>query len=150
MQHIEIKSEPEIKKIIRIVFTGDPGQRENFVFETEEQSISDTCEKNLGIIKEHGAKFYQLAGEDDSGAKTTIGFINIVPKFNMLFSFGLKYGARGKRNKEAFGDLLDKLLPGETLACSLYIKNERGIRFLEKFGFERQQTITLLKQRNKT
>lgn len=146
MQHIEIRSEPEIKKIIREVFTGDPGQRENFVFETEEQSIADTSERNIGSIKEHGAKFYQLVSDQ---GRNTVGFINVIPKFNMLYSFGLKYGHRSKENKEAFGVILNALLPGETLACSLYLKNERGIRFLEKFGFERQETITLLKNRNK-
>ncbi len=146
MQHIEIRSEAEMKKIIREVFTGDPGQRENFIYETEEQSITDTSERNIGSIKEHDAKFYQLVSDHD---RSTVGFMNVIPKFNMLYSFGLKYGCRSKENKEAFGKILDSLLPGETLACSLYIKNQRGIRFLEKFGFERQETITLLKHRNK-
>lgn len=147
MQHLLVSDESEIKQIIRYVFSGDVNQRKYFEGETEEASIVDTCEKNIRIIEAHNAQFYKLLDDHEK----TVGFINVIPDLNMLFSFGLRYEHRTKENKSSFSSKIDELLPGKEIGCGLYAKNTRGIRFLEQCGFvvQPQNTVTLVKKRKK-
>jgi len=139
-----ITDEERIKSIIRETFEGDVNQRQYFIWKTHEDSIKDTFEKNKEARDLYSSHFYELTAEDGR----LLGFINIIPSLNMLFSFGLKQEERTEENKRYFIQAIEEAIPNGDIACSLYSKNTRGIRFLENNGFSRQEnTITLVKKR---
>ncbi len=133
----------EIKKAIQETWEGDDTFFEKYaVNATEELSIKDTTEKVLACIEEYGGEFYVL-----SEAGKNIGYINIAPKLNMLFSFGLKRDYRTEENKRKFLLIIDSLFPEGQIAVSLYKKNTRAINFFLNNGYEEQECITLIKNK---
>ncbi len=143
MEYFEIFSLNEIKKIIAETFANDPNQREHFISKDYESGVKDTYEKNKAACEEYKASFYKLSNEKGE----LLGFVNIIKGLRVLFSFGLKYDQRTEANKKAFIEVIEEIIPEGEIVCTLYDKNKRGIRFLERNGYKIDNIVVLKKQR---
>ena len=143
MKHRNIIDKKRIKEILTETFANDVNQRKYFISENYETGVDDTYLQNITVIDNNNAEFYELIDNDDK----LLGFINVLPEVKMLYSFGLKHSERTAENKKKFIATIDELLPFDQIICSLYTKNERGIRFLENNGFEKGKIVTLIKNK---
>lgn len=143
MQEQLVANKDTIRQIIAEVFANDKNQGNYFIYD-EAGAVEHTFIQNGQAIDQFGGSFYKLL----NGQGQLQGFMNVVPSLKMLFSFGLKQECRTKENKDSFMAIMDKLLPQEVILVSLYAKNTRAIKWLESYGFEREEQIVLKKTRH--
>ena len=142
MQPHQILNRQIIHDTISAVFSGDKNQDDYFIYDGP-GAIEHTFTQNCYAIDAYDGEFYQLLSEDG----VLQGFINIVPCWGILFSFGIKPEFRTGENRDAFIAIAEQLIPGD-ITISLYDKNTRAIRFFERYGFELEKTVILKKKRS--
>lgn len=141
MDFIKVSESDAIKKTVEFTFRDDV-EISKFSEYTCENAASSIFDKIVEVNTMHDGEFFALINED------VIGYINLVRSKNLLHSFGLNIKCRTEENKKGLIEVLNVLLPKGDIVCALFLNNERGIKYLEKYGnFNREPIITLIKKK---